>query len=913
MQRRSGVYPSHAQCPHVAPWYCWLMLAALCLLPGCSCSSADDPNNPTATTTDPAQQTPEEKAAAEKKALAEKRAEEERLKKLPFERVDLSVLPQFNPELPKVPDKNSAKNKKPTPAEEAAIAAANIDLVKPRHWYAVRERRKANHQDYPGGMIHAELQASGGTASLEDTPYSLSVERDLGLARDVVKFPEYRVYIPPTSRTLNTTLRDRQSGDEYQTENFPFSRMLPNSYLWVMITPDKAKFERWKRLDTFRAPATGGLKYDYQLIIPYQNASKNTISLPSNLINWSSTAIAVWDNTDPGLLDSQQQTALLDWVHWGGQLIINGPTSLDQLKGSWLDSSPEKSYLPGQNWAARSLDKDDFAPFINYWSARDQAGKLAPGLYSLQVNKPWDGLSWTPAENAKPVPNTNELVWSRQFGRGRIVVTLFNLKQKEFTDWLGLDSFVNSALAGRSARFFSDEGANYDLSVPYRVSFAPALDYQHEVLLPLHNSKLRYLTRDWHDEGVPSALLKESNQRTSGIPQGNPFPRNVNPYGYNTLEEEPENTVDYTAIRTAGAWNDANPLADAVRTSLGEASGIKIPNAKFVGAMLAIYLGVLVVLNYGIFRIIGRVEYAWFAAPVIAVIGSLAVIKLAQLDIGFARSQTEIAIIECHQGYSRAHLTRYTGLYSSLSTTYEIKFADNSSVALPFAGSSTVTSSKRVTPVVLKQSDNETILSGFQVMSNSSSMIHSEQLLSLKGPFSYQRDTKQQTQFVNNSEYDLQGLVLFRKFNDQLQYVVIGELLSGKQHAVSWPEKTLLKFDDLLKNEWVDYANAIVENEADTPKDKTKIPLEPVLKQLGLDKTFRAGEVRAIGFIPKQLPGITVAPSAAQSDRSMTIVVCHCQLPEEWLAVRDHNWKPKVDNQSRSILDDDDVMTEETP
>ncbi len=87
MQRRSGVYPSHAQCPPVARWYCWLMLAALCLVPGCSCSSADDPNNPTATATDPSKQTPEEKAAAEKKALAEKRAEEERLKKLPFERL----------------------------------------------------------------------------------------------------------------------------------------------------------------------------------------------------------------------------------------------------------------------------------------------------------------------------------------------------------------------------------------------------------------------------------------------------------------------------------------------------------------------------------------------------------------------------------------------------------------------------------------------------------------------------------------------------------------------------------------------------------------------------------------------------------------------------------------------------------
>ncbi len=366
----------------------------------------------------------------------------------------------------------------------------------------------------------------------------------------------------------------------------------------------------------------------------------------SNLINWSSTAIAVWDNTDPGLLDSQQQTALLDWVHWGGQLIINGPTSLDQLKGVGSIVRQRRAIYRGKiGLHAVSTKKTSH-----------RSPTIGPNVIKLEscrrvvfvVNqKPWDGLSWTPAKEAKPIANTNELVWSRQFGRGRIVVTLFNLKQKEFTDWLGLDSFVNSALAGRAARYFSDEGANYDLSVPYRVSFAPALDYQHEVLLPLHNSKLRYLTRDWHDEGVPSALLKESSQRSGGMPQSNPFRRNMNPYDFDNSDEQPDNSVDFATIRTAGAWHDANPLADAVRTSLGEASGIKIPNAKFVGTMLAIYLGVLVVLNYGVFRLIGRVEYAWFAAPFIAVIGSLAVIKLAQLDIGFARSQTEIAIIEC--------------------------------------------------------------------------------------------------------------------------------------------------------------------------------------------------------------------------------------------------------------------------
>ena len=48
------------------------------------------------------------------------------------------------------------------------------------------------------------------------------------------------------------------------------------------------------------------------------------------------------------VLTNQQQQALLDWLHWGGQLIISGPSSLDKLKGSFL-----APYLPGEVDARR--------------------------------------------------------------------------------------------------------------------------------------------------------------------------------------------------------------------------------------------------------------------------------------------------------------------------------------------------------------------------------------------------------------------------------------------------------------------------------------------------------------------------------------------------------------------------------
>src|SRR5690606_1118314 len=119
-----------------------------------------------------------------------------------------------------------------------------------------------------------------------------------------------------------------------------------------------------------------------------------------------------------------------------------------------------------------------------------------------------------------------------------------------------------------------------------------------------------------------------------------------------------------------GGWNDVSGAADAVRRSLKEAAGISVPKRDFVLRILAVYLVVLVPVNWAFFRLIGRVEWAWIAAPLIAIGGALAVVRLAQLDIGFARSRTEVAVLELQPNHQRGHLTRFTALYTSLSTNY---------------------------------------------------------------------------------------------------------------------------------------------------------------------------------------------------------------------------------------------------
>ena len=49
-----------------------------------------------------------------------------------------------------------------------------------------------------------------------------------------------------------------------------------------------------------------------------------------------------------------KKKALVDWLHWGGQLIISGPDSLDLLKGSFLEP-----YLPATSGGHAKIAADD--------------------------------------------------------------------------------------------------------------------------------------------------------------------------------------------------------------------------------------------------------------------------------------------------------------------------------------------------------------------------------------------------------------------------------------------------------------------------------------------------------------------------------------------------------------------------
>ena len=124
--------------------------------------------------------------------------------------------------------------------------------------------------------------------------------------------------------------------------------------------------------------------------------------------------------------------------------------------------------------------------------------------------------------------------------------------------------------------------------------------------------------------------------------------------------------VDETPAAISGGvagWNSFDDVSELSRATLREAAGIRIPDSRFVAYLLGIYLLVLGPVNWSFFRLLGRVEWAWAAAPVITLASAGAVVYLAQLDIGFARSRTELAISSCMAIIRVPTFTRYTAIF----------------------------------------------------------------------------------------------------------------------------------------------------------------------------------------------------------------------------------------------------------
>ena len=822
--------------------------------------------------------------------------------------------------------------------------AITLQYVKPGHWVTANKPIRSNESDFQG-ILESDCVKSVGSIPIptENTDSHLIGMRSVPLAKGQWRDNEVNFYIPRQSGEdsgvrLRHRLRSKSGRRVLLDEEQPVITLKAYQYLLLVLTDNPNDYGF---LQTSNAVAQEGnplyseddLTY-YQVAVPQID---NRVPVPSQALAWTSIAYVFWDRPDYTRLNPDQEKALIDWIHFGGQLIISGPGSVDALRGSFLEP-----YLPVTSSGARELQASDLEELNANWSIAAKGNAAESRRLELPEGIPMVGAKMALTEGSQFMEGTGELVAERQVGRGRIAVTAFSIDDRALLRWKSFDGFLNGCILRRPARKFGENSFG-------EIGFSLA-NYQGSTTDPKFSTTLRYLSRDLGN------LSDTANQGRMAVGSGRSAEGKSDRADANdALNGDAERYGWFfggysdSAESGVAGWNDQSGISRGARQILRDSAGITPPTSKFVRNVLLIYLALLVPINWTLFRLMRRVEWAWIAVPVIAIGGALIVVRMAALDIGFVRSRTEVSLLEIHHGYSRGHLTRYTALYSSLSTGYEFQFDDLSSQSQPFAtGGNVRMASGQALRDVRFVRDRGVRLTDLQVDSASVRMVHSEQMLDLGGSFRL-IDSNGQVAIENGTEIPLRDAGLVRRDESgQLWGCWLGEVsprssamrvvwtkLQGNRPALpNWNESVVTASDDKRASAFLERwdqdadgkltfaelssAEALLEmaRQVDARRGAARnlnrdgaddevldrnelvfccramregeISLGNLLDMVTGQLALRRGEIRLIGWADRSMPQLTIKPDASQSVEK-TLVVVHLESGEMGDTERDAN------------------------
>lgn len=764
----------------------------------------------------------------------------------------------------------------PYPTDDKVVTSA----IKPGHWLTAVQALKSNNADSRG-----DLNSLAGLAVESSTPGqprsawsdaqalrngSMITRRPVVLPKGQNKKLDYRTFAPnlfvsgKAKSFLSNRFMSSERAESFSIGAYPFTKMGPAEYFMVVLTERPERFARFQVSDWTR-PMRDKTSFalddpiiNYRLVTPSaENYFPMPLPLAEPMLDWTNTAVVFWDDLPPEALTPQQQTALADWVHFGGQLIVNGSAAADSL-----NKTSVADLLPLRPTGNIELDTDAAEELLVNWqvSGDPSTDKQVSLLKARESRVAVDGVI---VDNAEAIDNSGNLMLTRRAGSGRVIQSRFDLMSDWLTSWKSYDSFVNSVLLLRPPRKVTSVENADGSETTNRQTYVLPYGFS-EFAEPTMNTRFRIASRD-------AVLPIESNATiTSKTDQ--------------PAVDQPATAINssydaYTKVDTIagiGGWSDRSDVLRLCRQTLREESGIEIPDSTLVFRSLGFYLCILIPLNYLIFRVLGKLEYAWLAVPIIAIGGAIWVAREARLDIGFARSQAEMGILEVQAGCDRAHLTRVMAIYNSLSSTYDIAFDSPGAAALP------IQQGNELSPIsaVFKTGYAEgPILSGMVVGSNQVRMVHAEQMFSLGGSLSLEGNSN----LVNGTNRELFDAVVIRKDID-------GKMEVANVGPCPGQSTTSLRFRPATEGEDIT---------ASMSEDVNG--LERALVQYS---AVMPGSSRLVARISERLAGMTIIPSATQVT-SRTTVLAHLEYAPWPQPLPDVNLR----QEKRKVLKDADLKT----
>jgi len=621
--------------------------------------------------------------------------------------------------------------------------------VKPGHWVTFRQSIRSNQDDERGDLTFS-IAVVDPTASGWLSPgasgwnaAAMSTTRPAVLPKGRMKRLDVRMLAPSSdidvSRRISTVASFNSGATLATSRRVDHNVMRGDEYFFVVLTTRPERFAAWQSANWARSATndefTNTTTNHYSLVFPRQ---AGTVAMPESMLDMTNTAIVFWDDLPPSELTPQQQTALTDWLCFGGRMIVNGHSSSTALATSKL-----APLLPIAINGMATLDVDDVTQLVNHYQVADD--RSVPATIAV-INEQASRISIAGplSSDAAYLTDASNTIAKKRFGRGEVVMSRFDLTSDWMRNWDSMPSFFNTALLARPPRNF----VQIDGVSAQRWTVGNEKDDANSVF----NTSLRLASRN--------ARLIDPSERGSDNSLG-------------SFVVDP--------ISGLGGWRDQSDIARMLQSTLRENAGIVIPPVRYVMKVFAIFLTILIPLNYLVFWLINRLEWAWVAIPFIALGGAGWIARSLSLDLGLARTASEVSLVELHAGHSRAHLTRFTSIYNSLSAAYQLQFdaPESAAAAVDPLGKQSIAMSQ---PILRYGFTEGPILDNISVPSNRTRLVHAEQIVDVGGTI-----TLDGQWLRNDTMMMLEKCVVCRTDTmGEVGYAVVDDLQPAARAAMQW-------------------------------------------------------------------------------------------------------------------------------
>ncbi len=757
--------------------------------------------------------------------------------------------------------------------------------LKPNHWYQANQKLKANFSDE---SLTAALSVQNrekqnapfgpGQASIE---FTRNVSLAVGQEKNVqLKFFQPEVPVTGDELTKNpSSLRvlysQRGIGAPVLEDNFLCRVFAGYQYNLVTLSRDPSRYTFWRALDCIIWPSKQ--RMSDERISPHRiidlNEDEVATQFPNRLYAMTSISHFVINDSSVAIMSSDQQQALQDWLYFGGTIILNGPEATGGIESSMM-----KEYTPLLRTTNSIVTEAEINSLNDTWSIKQILGErvlIAPAkpipklAGELAVGAQW--VKYVAASGE--IKSLEGLVAERLVGQGRVVMTTFPMSDIAFLRWPSYSSFVHNAILAKPHR---DPSAGLEADTKF------ADEFEGSEMNPLFSTRLRMWARDL-DESTTRKLPPLTKK-------GNETPRKGNENQVAAEQPYTHSSAEISKLKrtSLGAWNPESTVLVNARQCLQQSSGITVPKINTIIKLLLGYLIVLVPVNWLFFRLFGRVELAWAAAPVIALVGAYVVARSVQLDVGFSRSQTSYGFLEVHQGYPRGLFSSYTALYTSLSTNYRAVYEQDTGVVLPFASTS---GNKRSRSTISQidywyADDAGAGMQSVPVLSNTTGLFQAEEMVNFAGKLTADFDSDMKSVEIKNrlgfaiNEAGIIGIDLEGK-------LVSGWLGTAEDGAAKRCELEIRETDNRWRNEWdrnpilgrptyMRAEDGVLWTEQDL---QDELYLGPMLEDLSKKYPLTPGEFIALAWSDQLFGDLAITPVAKQK-KMRSIVLLHLSAPK---------------------------------